>query len=204
MKIICAGWNYRQHNAEMNKTEQPKNPTIFFKPDSALLKENKPFFIPDFSQQIEYEVELVFRINRLGKNVAEKFAHRYYSEIGLGIDFTARDLQKKLRENCEPWEISKGFDGAAVVSVFIPLQELDNQQNIIFSLYKNGQKAQYGNSNEMIFSINTIISYISKFYTLKTGDLIFTGTPAGVGEVKTGDKITGFIENREMLNFKVL
>ena len=204
MKIICVGWNYRQHNVEMSRVEQPKNPVIFLKPDSALLKENKPFFIPEFSSQIEHEAELVFKINRLGKNIAEKFAHRYYAEIALGIDFTARDLQQQARQNGSPWEISKGFDGAAVISEFIPLKEFDNPQNIAFSLFKNGQIVQRGNSNEMIFAIDKIISYVSTFFTLKTGDLIFTGTPSGVGKVETGDKITGFIEDKEMLNFKIL
>jgi 2-keto-4-pentenoate hydratase/2-oxohepta-3-ene-1,7-dioic acid hydratase in catechol pathway len=139
----------------------------------------------------------------LGKNIAEKFAHRYYSEVALGIDFTARDLQQRLRQNGEPWEISKGFDGAAVVSDFIPLQEFENQQDINFSLYHNGQKVQHGRSTEMIFSIDTIISYVSTFFILKTGDLIFSGTPAGVGKVEIDDKLTGFIENKEMLNFKI-
>jgi len=204
MKIICVGWNYQQHNVEMGRVEQPKNPVIFFKPDSALLRENKPFFIPDFSSQIEYEAELVFKICRLGKNIAKKFAHRYYSEIALGIDFTARDLQQQARQTGSPWEISKAFDGSAAISNFVPLQEFENQQNINFSLFKNGQKVQYGNTSEMIFSIDTIISYVSTFFTLKTGDLIFTGTPAGVGKVEIGDKITGFIEEKEMLNFKIL
>jgi len=204
MKIICVGWNYRQHNAELGNTEEPKSPVFFLKPDSALLKNNKPFFIPDFSSQIEYEAELVFRINRLGKNIAEKFANRYYSEIALGIDFTARDLQQQARQNGNPWEISKTFDGAAAISNFVSLQEFENKQNINFSLFTNGKKVQFGNSNEMIFSIDTIISYVSTFFTLKTGDLIFTGTPAGVGKVEIGDKITGFIEDKEMLNFKIL
>ena len=188
----------------MGKAEKPQNPIIFLKPDSALLKENKPFFVPEFSSQIEHEAELVFKISRLGKNIAEKFAHRYYSEVALGIDFTARDLQQQARQAGNPWEISKGFDGSAVISNFVPLQEFDNQQNINFSLFKNKQKVQHGNSNEMIFSIDTIISYVSTFFTLKTGDLVFTGTPAGVGKVEIGDKITGFIEEKEMLNFKVL
>ena len=204
MKIICVGWNYRQHNAEMSKTEQSEKPVIFLKPDSALLKENKPFFIPEFSSQIEHEAELVFKICRLGKNIAKKFAHRYYSEIALGIDFTARDLQQQARRTGNPWEISKAFDGSAAISNFVPLQEFDNQNNINFSLFKNEQKVQHGNSNEMIFSIDTIIAYVSAFFTLKTGDLIFTGTPAGVGKVEIGDKITGFIEEKEMLNFKIL
>jgi 2-keto-4-pentenoate hydratase/2-oxohepta-3-ene-1,7-dioic acid hydratase in catechol pathway len=204
MKIICVAQNYRQHNAEMNRAEPSQKPVIFFKPDSALLKENKPFFIPEFSSQIEYEAELVFKINRLGKNIAEKFAYRYYSEVALGVDFTARDLQQNLRLAGNPWEISKGFDGAAVVSDFIPLQELADNKKISFSLNKNGQKVQCGNSDEMIFSIDAIVAFVSMFFTLKTGDLIFTGTPSGIGKVETGDKITGFIENRQLLNFKIL
>ncbi|MDR3328334.1 MAG: fumarylacetoacetate hydrolase family protein [Prevotellaceae bacterium] len=203
MKIICIGWNYLEHNEEMGRENLPENPVVFIKPDSALLKGNKPFFIPDFSSVIDYETELVVRINRLGKNIQEKFSHRYYSEIALGIDFTARDLQRSLRQNGSPWEVSKGFDGAAVLSSFIPLEELKNRQNIDFLLNKNGKTVQNGNSKEMIFSIDRIIAYVSQFFTLKTGDLIYTGTPSGVDKVEIGDKLTGFIEDREMLNFNI-
>jgi 2-keto-4-pentenoate hydratase/2-oxohepta-3-ene-1,7-dioic acid hydratase in catechol pathway len=203
MKIICIGWNYLEHNNEMGRENLPENPVVFIKPDSALLKENKPFFIPNFSSVIDYETELVVRINKLGKNIQEKFSHRYYSEVALGIDFTARDLQRNLRQNGSPWEISKGFDGAAVLSRFIPLEELKNRYEIDFSLNKNGKTVQKGNSKEMIFSVDRIIAYISQFFTLKTGDLIYTGTPSGVGKVEIGDKLTGFIEDREMLNFNI-
>jgi 2-keto-4-pentenoate hydratase/2-oxohepta-3-ene-1,7-dioic acid hydratase in catechol pathway len=203
MKIFCIGWNYCEHNNEMGRENLPEAPVVFLKPDSALLKENKPFFIPNFSQHIDYETELVFKINKLGKNIQEKFAARYYSEVALGIDFTARDLQTKLRKNGSPWEISKGFDGAAVLSNFITLDELKNKNEIIFSLDKNGEKVQTGNSKDMIFSIDKIIAYISQFFILKTGDLIYSGTPSGVGKIKIGDKLIGFIENRKMLDFNI-
>jgi 2-keto-4-pentenoate hydratase/2-oxohepta-3-ene-1,7-dioic acid hydratase in catechol pathway len=203
VKIICVGWNYGAHNAAMNRTEKQKEPVIFLKPDSALLKENKPFFIPDFSQQIEYEAELVFKIDKLGKNIAEKFAHRYYSQVALGIDFTARDLQQRLRQNGEPWEISKGFDGSAIISEFIDLEQFSNKNELNFLLKKNDETVQKGNSKNMLFSIDEIIAYISKFFILKTGDLIYTGTPSGTGKVELGDKLIGFIEEREMINFRI-
>ncbi|MDR0830435.1 MAG: fumarylacetoacetate hydrolase family protein [Prevotellaceae bacterium] len=203
MKIFCIGWNYRAHNSEMSRAEQPEKPVVFLKPDSALLKNNKPFFIPDFSQQIEYEAELVFKIDKLGKNISEKFAHRYYSQAALGIDFTARDLQQQLRAKGEPWEISKGFDGSAVLSEFIDLENFINKNEINFSLKKNNEIVQIGNSKNMIFSIDKIIAYISQFYILRTGDLIYTGTPSGVGKVEIGDRLSGFIEGKEMLNFKI-
>ncbi|MDR2684422.1 MAG: fumarylacetoacetate hydrolase family protein [Prevotellaceae bacterium] len=203
MKIFCIGWNYCSHNAEMSRVEKPEKPVVFLKPDSALLKDNKPFFIPEFSQQIEYEAELVFKIERLGKNIAEKFAHRYYSQVALGIDFTARDLQQQLRSKSEPWEISKGFDGSAILSRFVDLKDFSNQNEINFLLKKNDKLMQAGNSKDMLFSIDKIIAYISQFYILKTGDLIYTGTPSGVGKVEIGDRLTGFIEGKEMLNFRI-
>ena len=203
MKIICIGWNYSDHNKEMKCEAMPAVPAVFLKPDSALLKDNKPFFIPDFSKQIEYECELVYRINRLGKNIAEKFAHRYYSQVALGVDFTARDLQAECRKNGSPWEISKAFDNAAVLGNFIDLDKLANKNEIHFSLYKNGKEVQTGNSKNMLFSIDKIIAYISQFFTLRIGDLIYTGTPSGIGKVDIGDNLTGFIENKEMFNFFV-
>jgi len=202
MKIICVGWNYPDHNTEM-KHESVGEPLIFIKPDSALLRENKPFFIPDFSKQVEYEVELVVRINRLGKNISEKFASRYYEEVALGIDFTARDLQQRQRALGAPWEIAKAFDNSAVISDFIPLSTLANAEGISFSLSKNGVEVQRGNTRDMLFSVNQIIAYVSQFFTLKIGDLIYTGTPAGVGPVVIGDYLEGFIEGNKMLNFFV-
>ena len=202
MKIICVGWNYPDHNLEM-KHETVSEPVIFMKPDSALLRENKPFFIPDFSKQVEYEVELVVRINRLGKNISEKFASRYYEEVALGVDFTARDLQQRQRALGAPWEIAKAFDNSAVISDFIPLSTLANAEGISFSLSKNGVEVQRGNTRDMLFSVNQIIAYVSQFFTLKIGDLIYTGTPAGVGPVFMGDYLEGFIEDNKMLNFFV-
>ncbi len=202
MKIICVGWNYPDHNTEM-KHESVGEPLIFMKPDSALLRENKPFFIPDFSKQVEYEVELVVRINRLGKNISEKFASRYYEEVALGVDFTARDLQQRQRALGAPWEIAKAFDNSAVISDFIPLSTLANAEGISFSLSKNGVEVQRGNTRDMLFSVNQIIAYVSQFFTLKIGDLIYTGTPAGVGPVVIGDHLEGFIEGNKMLNFFV-
>ena len=202
MKIICVGWNYPDHNLEM-KHETVSEPVIFMKPDSALLRENKSFFIPDFSKQVEYEVELVVRINRLGKNISEKFASRYYEEVALGVDFTARDLQQRQRALGAPWEIAKAFDNSAVISDFIPLSTLANAEGISFSLCKNGVEVQRGNTRDMLFSVNQIIAYVSQFFTLKIGDLIYTGTPAGVGPVVMGDYLEGFIEDNKMLNFFV-
>ena len=203
MKIICVGWNYPKHNAEMNRVERPEQPTIFMKPDSALLRENRPFFIPRFSNQIEHEVELVVRINRLGRNIAPRFAHRYYSEVALGVDFTARDLQNQCKQLGAPWEISKAFDNSAVVSDFISLDELSDIQNIHFSLQKNGAVQQQGHTKDMLFSVDNLIAYISQFFTLKIGDLIFTGTPAGVSPVAINDRLTGYIEDKLMFDFLV-
>ena len=183
MKIIAIGQNYREHNKELNN-ENPTEPVVFMKPDSAILRNNKPFYIPDFSEEIHYETEIIIKINRIGKNIAYKFAHRYYSEIGLGVDFTARDLQQKLKKEGKPWEICKAFDGSAVIGNFIPVEQIDDIQNIEFHLDINGETVQKGNTADMIFPVNELIAYVSKFFTLKIGDLIFTGTPAGVGKVK--------------------
>lgn len=203
MKIIAVGWNYRQHNKEMNRALLPKEPVIFIKPDSALLKDGKPFFLPDFSERIEYETELVFRISRLGKNIAPRFAHRYYDAVTVGIDFTARDLQARLRANGEPWEISKGFDSSAVIGTFIDKEKTADTARLPFSLSINGQTVQEGNSEDMIFGIDEIIAYVSRFCTLKIGDLIYTGTPAGVGPVTINDRLEGYLNGEKVLDFYV-
>jgi fumarylpyruvate hydrolase len=201
MKILAVGWNYAEHNQELGQA-LPSEPVIFSKPDSALLLGNKPFFIPGFSNEIHYETEIVVRINRLGKNIAPKFASRYYSEVALGIDFTARDLQRKLKAAGQPWEISKAFDSSAVVSQFVPLSSLSSPiQELEFYLQLNNKIVQQGNTKNMLFSVDTIIAYVSQFFTLKIGDLIFTGTPAGVGQVAKSDHLQGFLEDKELLNF---
>ncbi len=203
MKIICVGWNYPKHNMEMNRVERPEKPTIFFKPDSALLRENKPFFIPRFSNQIEHEVELVVRIDRLGKNIQPRFAHRYYSHVALGVDFTARDLQNEAKAIGGPWELAKAFDNSAVISDFIPLTDKMKIDDINFSLYKNGVLCQQGNSSEMLFPVDEIIAYVSQFFTLKIGDLIYTGTPAGTAAVSQNDRLKGYIGDELMFDFMV-
>lgn len=182
MKIFAVGWNYLNHNKEMNRALLPKEPVLFMKPDTALLKDGKPFFLPPFSERIEYETELVVRISRLGKNIAPRFAHRYYDAVTVGIDFTARDLQARLRAEGSPWEISKGFDGSAVVGDFIPVDEVaGNLQDLHFSLRIDGKEVQRGHTADMIFPVDEMIAYISRFYTLRMGDLLFTGTPEWVG-----------------------
>ncbi len=201
MKIICIGRNYAKHIEEL-ENERPKDPVIFMKPDSAILLKNNPFFIPPFSQDIHYEVELVIKIKKIGKHIDEKFAHKYYDEVGLGIDFTARDLQSRLKEKGLPWEKAKAFDGSAVVGNFIDKTGLD-MNRIRFQLLKNGDLVQDGDSTHMLWSIDEIISYVSRFFTLKIGDLIFTGTPAGVGKVATDDVLEGSIEGRKMFQVKV-
>ncbi|MBR5324135.1 MAG: fumarylacetoacetate hydrolase family protein [Muribaculaceae bacterium] len=202
MKIFAVGWNYNSHNKEMDNTLVLNEPVIFLKPESSILKDGKPFFYPDWSSQIEYEAEIVVRIDRLGKNIQSKFAYRYYNSYTIGIDFTARDYQAKARANGNPWDISKGFDGSAVVGEFIPTngEKLGEKE---FYLNINGNEVQRGNSKDMIFSIDDIVAYVSKFYTLKKGDLIYTGTPAGVGGVKIGDRLEGFIGEEKLLDFYV-
>lgn len=201
MKIICIGRNYAKHIEEL-QNERPEEPVIFMKPDSAVLLKNNPFIIPPFSQDIHYEVELIVKINRIGKFIDEKFAHKYYEEIGLGIDFTARDLQNKLKEKGLPWEKAKAFDGSAVVGNFCPKKEL-NLDRIRFQLISNDQVVQDGDSSHMLWKIDEIIAYVSQFFTLKIGDLIFTGTPAGVGKVQANDVLKGHLEGREMFSVKV-
>jgi acylpyruvate hydrolase len=202
MKILAIGRNYAEHIKELNN-ERPSEPVIFMKPDTAILKNNSPFYYPDYSNDIHHEIELVLKISREGKNIEEKFAHKYFEEIGLGIDFTARDLQSKAKEKGLPWTIAKGFNGSAPVSEFVPVADFTDLNNLNFSLNVNGETKQQGNTNMMLFSFNLMISYLSRFFTLKKGDLIFTGTPAGVGPVKIGDRLEGFIEDKKMLDFEV-
>jgi 2-keto-4-pentenoate hydratase/2-oxohepta-3-ene-1,7-dioic acid hydratase in catechol pathway len=203
MKIIAVGMNYASHNKEMHHSLELSEPTIFMKSDSALLKDGKPFFIPDFSSEIHYETEIVVKIDRLGKNIAERFASRYYSEVTVGIDFTARDLQRRLRQDGMPWEISKAFDNSAVIGRFIPLEEVGDINRIPFYLEINGKKVQEGNTANWIFPIDRIVAYVSRFFTLKMGDLIYTGTPEGVGPVHINDHLEGFIGERKLLEFNV-
>ncbi len=202
MKIICIGRNYAEHAKEMNAAV-PTEPVFFLKPDTALIKDNQPFYYPDFSKEIHHEVELVLKINKPGKNIAVEFAHKYCDEIGIGIDFTARDIQAKCKEKGLPWEKAKAFDGSAPIGQFINKNKLKEMNNIAFHLTLNGNIVQQGNTNDLLFSFDTVISYISKFFTLKTGDLIFTGTPEGVGAVAIGDRLEAYIENEKLLNFEI-
>jgi acylpyruvate hydrolase len=202
MKILCVGRNYSEHIKELHN-QANETPVIFMKPDSALLQRRLPFFIPEFSNEIHHELELVIKINKNGKNIAERFAHKYFDEITVGIDFTARDLQQQLKAKGLPWELSKGFDGSGPVGEFMPVNELESLRNINFHLDINSELRQKGNSGDMIFSFAQIISYISEFITLKNGDLIFTGTPSGVGKVKTGDKLEAFIGEKKLLTVNV-
>lgn len=202
MKIICIGRNYLDHVKELNNN-QPVEPVFFLKPESSLVIRNRPFFYPEFSSEIHYEVEILYKICKVGKHIGEKFAHTYYNEIGIGLDMTARDIQREAMQQGLPWEKCKGFDGAAPISQFIPLSEFQNPKNINFSLLKNDVVVQQGNTSQMIFNIEKIIAHVSKFFTLKMGDIIFSGTPAGVGPVKIGDRLTAFIEDRKMLSCNI-
>lgn len=203
MKIFAVGMNYAEHNKELDGTlYKPEAPVIFTKADSALLAGGKPFFIPAYTQRCEYETELVVRICRLGRSIAPRWAHRYYDHVTVGIDFTARDLQQQLRAAGQPWEISKGFDGSAVVGDFVPLEGLDIQ-NLHFHLDINGETVQRGHSADMLYRVDEIVSYISQFFTLKQGDLIYTGTPVGVGPVHENDHLDGYLEDRKVLSFNV-
>jgi 2-keto-4-pentenoate hydratase/2-oxohepta-3-ene-1,7-dioic acid hydratase in catechol pathway len=202
MKIFAIGRNYAEHIKELNN-ERPDEPVIFTKPDTAILKNNEPFYYPGFSKDIHHEVEILLKIDKEGKNIDEKFAGKYYKEIGIGIDFTARDLQQKAKEKGLPWDIAKGFNGSAPISEFIPLEQIKDLHNLNFSLKVNGQYKQQGNTSLMLFSFDYIVSYLSKFFTLKKGDIIFTGTPKGVGPVKIGDKLEAFIEDKPFLSFEV-
>lgn len=202
MKILCIGRNYEDHAKEL-KNPVPSEPVIFSKPDTALLRNNDPFFLPDFANSFHYELEIVVRINKLGKNIEEQFASRYYDEIGLGIDFTARDLQDQLKKKGLPWEKSKAFDHSAVISKFVDKAQYPEIKNLNFHLEINNEIRQKGNTRDMIFSIDQIIAHVSKYFTLKIGDYLYTGTPAGVGPVKIGDHLKGYIENEEFFDFEV-
>jgi acylpyruvate hydrolase len=202
MKIVCIGRNYSEHAREL-KNPIPDEPVLFMKPDSSLLMKNKPFFLPEFSNEIHHEVEIVVRINRLGKHIEKRYAHRYYNEISLGIDFTARDLQNRCKKEGKPWEIAKAFDGSAVLGEFIRLDELPDRNAIPFHLDINGRTVQEGNTKDMLFSIDRIIEYVSGFVTFKMGDLLYTGTPAGVGPVEINDRLEGYIGDRRMFNFLI-
>ncbi len=203
MKIIAVGMNYDQHNKELGHTLENKEPVIFLKPDSALLKDGKPFFIPEFSKRVDYETELVVRICRLGKNIAPRFAHRYYDALTVGIDFTARDLQSGYRAEGLPWDLSKGFDNSAAVGSFVPVDRFADIQQLQFSLEIDGKEVQHGNTADMLFRIDDIIAYVSQFMTLKIGDLLFTGTPVGVGPVSIGQHLQGYLEGEKLLDFYV-
>ena len=202
MKIICIGRNYAAHIEEL-KNEKPGQPVVFLKPDTALIKGEAPFYYPDFSSNIHHEIELVLKISKEGKYIQPQFAHRYFEEIGLGIDFTARDLQDQCKAKGLPWEIAKAFNGSAPIGNFKPVSEFSDLKNIDFHLEINGEVKQKGNTSLMLFDFATIISYVSQFFTLKKGDLIYTGTPAGVGPVQTGDQLIGFIGNEKMLHVEI-
>ncbi len=203
MKIICVGRNYVDHAKELNN-QVPDEPVLFLKPDTALLRNNDPFFVPDFAEEFHYETELVVKINRLGKHIAPEFAHRYYEEIGMGIDFTARDLQSKLKAKGLPWEKAKAFDHSAGISkYFVPKSKFKDIQNINFKLLVDGEIRQEGNTHQMLFKVDELIAYISKFFTLKIGDLIYTGTPSGVGKVSIGERFEVFLENEKMMDFLI-
>ena len=201
MKIICVGRNYVEHIKEINN-EAPKDPVLFLKPDTAILLKKQPFFIPEFSNEVHHEVEILVKINRIGKHIDRKFAHKYYDEIGLGIDFTARDVQAKCKEKGLPWEKAKAFDGSAVVGEFYPKEQFD-LDNLNFQLLKNDTLVQDGNTNTMLWKVDELISYVSQYFTLKKGDIIFTGTPAGVGKVIENDTLKGIIEGKEAFSIRV-
>jgi acylpyruvate hydrolase len=204
MKILCIGRNYAAHIAELNN-ERPDDPVIFSKPETALLRNNKPFYYPDFSQDIHHEVEVLVKISRPGKNIEERFAHKYYDEIGLGIDFTARDIQSKLKAKSLPWDLAKGFNDSGPISEFFPKTDFANGDvtNLNFGLTINGETRQQGNTSLMLFPIDTLIAFLSRYFFLQKGDILFTGTPEGVGPVKIGDKLVGNLEGREMFSFEV-
>ena len=202
MKIICVGRNYFDHINEL-KNEKPESPIIFLKPETSIIQKKQPFFIPDFSNNVQYEVEILIKINRLGKAISPNFSHKYYDEIGLGIDFTARDLQNKLKKDSLPWEKSKSFDGSALIGNWINKKDIDDLNNLDFTLTNNGNVVQKGNTSEMLWGIDELISEISKFFTLKIGDIIFTGTPSGVGRVNENDSLVGYINDKECFSIKI-
>jgi 2-keto-4-pentenoate hydratase/2-oxohepta-3-ene-1,7-dioic acid hydratase in catechol pathway len=201
MKIICIGRNYADHAREL-KNDIPTEPVIFMKPDSALITGNRPFYLPEFSTDMHYETELVVRIHKLGRHIEERFAHKYYADITVGIDFTARDVQQRLKSQGLPWELAKAFDGSAVLGEWVPLAGRDIQ-DLHFHLDKNGKTVQQGHTADMLFNVNQIISFVSRYFTLKIGDLIYTGTPAGVGKVDIGDQLNGFLGDKELFRCEV-
>lgn len=202
MKIICVGRNYASHIEEL-QNERPTEPVIFMKPDSAILLKQHPFVIPEFSEEIHHEVEIIVKINKVGKYIEPKFAHKYYNEISVGIDFTARDLQQKLKAKGLPWEIAKAFDGSAVIGDFLPKEQFSSLENLTFELTNNGKTVQMSNSSYMLWKIDKLISYVSQFFTLKIGDIIFTGTPAGVNVVKPEDVLEGYLEGQKLFRIQV-
>lgn len=202
MKIICVGRNYTDHIQEL-ANEKPESPVLFMKPDTAIVLKKFPFFIPDFSDEVHHEVEMLVKINRVGKHIDAKFAHKYYDSIGLGIDFTARDLQAELKEKGLPWEKAKAFDGSAVIGEFIDKSEFESLNDINFKLTKNNEVVQEGNTKQMLWKIDELIAYVSQFFTLRIGDIIFTGTPKGVGKVNPEDVLEGFIEDKKLFRIQV-
>jgi|TARA_B110000444_G_scaffold229310_1_gene235715 2-keto-4-pentenoate hydratase/2-oxohepta-3-ene-1,7-dioic acid hydratase in catechol pathway len=202
MKIICVGRNYDDHIEEFNNN-RPDSPVLFLKPETSIIRKNQPFFIPNYSKNIQYEVEILVQINRLGKYISSEFSHKYYDEIGLGIDFTARDIQNELKSNGLPWEKSKAFDGSALIGKWINKNNFENLNNIDFSLEKNEKVVQKGNTYNMLWKIDDLISEISNYFTLKIGDIIFTGTPSGVGPVEENDVLTGFLDKKESFSIKI-
>ncbi|MDC3388284.1 fumarylacetoacetate hydrolase family protein [Flavobacteriaceae bacterium] len=202
MKIICIGRNYTEHIEEL-ANEKPLEPVVFLKPDTSILLKKQPFFIPDFSNDVHYEVEVLVKIDRIGKHIDSKFSHKYYNEIGLGIDFTARDLQSKLKEKGLPWEKAKSFDGAAVIGSWVDKTKFESIDSLNFHLNKNEKKVQIGNTQNMLWKVDEIIAYVSKYFTLKIGDVIFTGTPSGVGRVEKNDVLSGFLEEEQLFSIKV-
>jgi 2-keto-4-pentenoate hydratase/2-oxohepta-3-ene-1,7-dioic acid hydratase in catechol pathway len=202
MKIICIGRNYADHISEL-QNERSDEPVVFLKPDSAVLLKQHPFVIPEFSNEVHHEVEILVRINKVGKYIDEKFAHKYYDEIGLGIDFTARDLQLKLKEKGLPWEKAKAFDGSAVIGDFLSKKDFSSIESINFELKNNGITVQKGNTNQMLWSIDKIIAHVSQYFTLKIGDIIFTGTPQGVAKVSANDILEGYIEEKKLFRIQI-
>jgi len=202
MKLVCVGRNYAAHIAEL-ANEQPSEPVIFIKPDSAILPNEQPFFIPDFTNEVHYELEVLVKIRKVGKHIQQKFAHKYYDEISLGIDFTARDLQAALKEKGLPWEKAKGFDGSAVIGKWVPKSRYRDLGKLSFSLYRNGDEVQHGNTELMLWKIDELIAYVSRYFTLKKGDVLFTGTPAGVGKIAANDYLSGILEGEELLTVRI-
>ena len=202
MKIICIGRNYTDHIKEL-ANERPRDPVVFIKPDSAVLPKEQDFYIPEFSNDVHYEVEVLLKIKKVGKHIEERFAHKYYDEVGLGIDFTARDLQSKLKEKGLPWEKAKGFDGAAVIGKWLPKSDFKDLNDLDFSLFKNGIEVQKGNTGLMLWKMDELISYVSRYFMLKKGDIIFTGTPAGVGKISVNDYLSGVLEGKELFSLKI-